>query len=132
MTFFGSSANDACFNAWLTDSTDNTNRGATEGVNAMMPLLSILAVFGGFMGFDLALAESWSTIFAVIGVAVIIIGIVGIFIIHDPAVKVEENGKYFSNIIYGFRPSVIKENKLLYLCLIAFAIFGIVIQMFMP
>ena len=26
MTFFGSSANDACFNAWLTDSTDETNR----------------------------------------------------------------------------------------------------------
>ncbi len=132
MTFFGSSANDACFNAWLTDSTDSTNRGAAEGVNAMMPLLSILAVFGGFMGFDLALKESWSTIFAIIGVAVIVIGVLGIFIIHDPAVKVEENGKYFSNIIYGFRPSVIKENKLLYLCLIAFAIFGIAIQIFMP
>ena len=27
MTFFGSSANDAAFNAWLTDSTDETNRG---------------------------------------------------------------------------------------------------------
>ena len=27
MTFFGSSANDAAFNAWLTDSTDDTNRG---------------------------------------------------------------------------------------------------------
>ena len=28
MTFFGSTANDAAFNAWLTDSTDATNRGA--------------------------------------------------------------------------------------------------------
>lgn len=27
MTFFGSAANDACFNAWLTDSTNETNRG---------------------------------------------------------------------------------------------------------
>ena len=35
MTFFGSTANDACFNAWLTDSTDDTNRGAAEGINAM-------------------------------------------------------------------------------------------------
>ena len=26
MTFFGSSANDACFNAWLTDSSDDSNR----------------------------------------------------------------------------------------------------------
>ena len=30
MTFFGSSANDAAFNAWLTDSTDSSNRGAAE------------------------------------------------------------------------------------------------------
>ena len=49
MTFFGSSANDAAFNAWLTDSTDETNRGSAEGINAMMPLVAILVVFGGFM-----------------------------------------------------------------------------------
>ena len=41
MTFFGSSANDACFNAWLTDISDDTNRGSVEGVNAMMPLVEI-------------------------------------------------------------------------------------------
>ncbi len=49
MTFFGSTANDACFNAWLTDSTDETNRGKAEGLNAMMPLVAILVVFGGTM-----------------------------------------------------------------------------------
>jgi len=42
MTFFGSAANDACFNAWLTDITDDTNRGRVEGVNSSMPLLSML------------------------------------------------------------------------------------------
>lgn len=44
MTFFGSSANDACFNAWITDCADDTNRGAVEGINSMMPLLAIWAV----------------------------------------------------------------------------------------
>ncbi|MBR5738709.1 MAG: MFS transporter, partial [Lachnospiraceae bacterium] len=53
MTFFGSSANDAAYNAWLTDQTDETNRGKAEGINSMMPLIAILVVFGGFMGFDL-------------------------------------------------------------------------------
>ena len=38
MTFFGSSANDACFNAWLTDVTEESNRGSVEGINAMMAL----------------------------------------------------------------------------------------------
>ena len=71
MTFFGSSANDAAFNAWVTDSTDHTNRGAVEGINSMMPLVSILVVFGGFMGFDLNKSESWTWIFAIIGAVVI-------------------------------------------------------------
>ena len=132
MTFFGSSANDACFNAWLTDSTDHTNRGAAEGINAMMPLVAILAVFGGFMGFDLNQASSWTTIFLIIGGAVILIGVLGLFLIKDTAVKIPENGRYFANIIYGFRPSVMKQNKVLYATLIAFAVFGISIQIFMP
>ncbi len=132
MTFFGSSANDAAFNAWLTDMTDNTNRGKAEGINAMMPLVAILAVFGGFMSFDLAKSESWTTIFAIIGGVVIVIGILGFFIIESNEQKSVENSSYFKNIFYGFRPSVVKANIPLYLYLIAFAIFGISIQIFMP
>ena len=77
MTFFGSAANDACFNAWVTDSTDETNRGAAEGINSMMPLVAILVVFGGFMSFDLNKAESWTTIFTMIGGVVFLLGVLG-------------------------------------------------------
>ena len=132
MTFFGSSANDACFNAWLTDMTDETNRGAAEGINAMMPLLAILVVFGGFMGFDLNLSESWVTIFTLIGIVVIAIGVLGIFLIQEPKVKTDENQNYFANILYGFRPGVIAANKPLYATLLAVAVFNISIQIFMP
>lgn len=132
MTFFGSSANDACFNAWLTDVTTSENRGSAEGINSMMPLMAILVVFGGFMGFSLEKPEEWTVIFAIIGVVVIAIGIVGFFIIEEPKIKSEENNSYFKNIFYGFRPSVIKQNKMLYIYLICFAVFGISIQIFMP
>ena len=132
MTFFGSSANDACFNAWLTDVTDSSNRGKAEGINSMMPLVAILCVFGGFMSFDLSRSESWTLIFIIIGVAVVIIGAIGFFIIDDPKIETRENKSYFKNIIYGFRPSVIKKNPTLYVLFIAFAIFGISIQIFMP
>ena len=132
MTFFGSSANDACFNAWLTDSTDQRNRGAAEGVNAMMPLIAILAVFGGFMGFDLDQASSWVTIYTVIGLAVIGIGVLGFFLIEEPKIDVSENRSWLRNLCYGFRPSVVRENGDLYRALIAFAVFGISIQIFMP
>ena len=132
MTFFGSSANDACFNAWLTDVTDDKNRGKAEGINSMMPLVAILCVFGGFMSFDLARQESWTIIFIIIGASVIAIGIVGFFLINDPEIKTDGNKSYFKNILYGFRPSVIRKSPTLYLLLIAFAIFGISIQIFMP
>ena len=132
MTFFGSSANDACFNAWLTDVSDDTNRGRIEGINAMMPLVSVLVVFGGFMSFDLNLAESWVTIFHIIGVAVIGIGISGFWLIEDVPVRTEGNQNYFANIFYGFRPTVVRENKQLYRTLAAVAAFNISIQIFMP
>jgi len=132
MTFFGSSANDACFNAWLTDATDETNRGTAEGINAMMPLMAILVVFGSFMGFDQNLQSSWTWIFGIIGTVVVALGIAGFFLIEDTAVKTEENSRYFANIFYGFRPRVIRDNKRLYLSLAAFAVFNIAIQIFMP
>ena len=132
MTFFGSSANDACFNAWLTDSTDETNRGAVEGINAMMPLIAILVVFGGFMGLDQNLQGTWTIIFGVIGTVVLALGIAGFFLIEDKAVKSAENANYFANIFYGFRPSVVRSNKVLYVSLMGFALFNIAIQIFMP
>ena len=132
MTFFGSSANDACFNAWLTDMTDETNRGAAEGINSMMPLMAILVVFGGFMGFDLDKSESWVAIFNIIGIVVIVIGILGIFLIREPEIRTDENQNYFANILYGFRPSVIGANRTLYATFLAVAAFNIAIQIFMP
>ena len=132
MTFFGSSANDACFNAWLTDVSDDSDRGKIEGINAMMPLVSILVVFGGFMSFNLDLAESWVTIFNIIGVVMILIGVSGFWLIQDVPMQTGENQNYFGNIFYGFRPSVVKGNRSLYLTLICVAVFNISIQIFMP
>ena len=131
MTFFGSTANDAAFNAWVTDSTNPSNRGSVEGINAMMPLVAILVVFGGFMFFDLEKSSSWTAIFIIIGVVVFIIGLLGIFLIRDPDIKPSETG-YWSNIFYGFKPSTVKQNKGLYISLVAFVIFNISIQVFMP
>ena len=132
MTFFGSSANDACFNAWLTDCTDETNRGAVEGINSMMPLLAILAVFGGFMGFDLTKSESWTAIFLIIGAVVTALGIAGFWLIDEPKLDTRGNESYFKNLFYGFRLGVVKENPGFYLALAAYAVFGIAIQIFMP
>ena len=132
MTFFGSSANDAAYNAWLTDMTDSTNRGRAEGINSMMPLIAILVVFGGFMGFDLDRAESWTAIYLIIGAIVLLIGFLGFFIVDEAPARQRGELVYFATILYGFRPSVIRKHGELYVTLIGFIIFGISIQVFMP
>ena len=45
MTFFGSSANDAAYNAWLTDNTDSTNRGAADIIGGVVFLVGIAGFF---------------------------------------------------------------------------------------
>ena len=119
MTFFGSAANDAAYNAWLTDKGDDSNRGKIEGFNSMMPLVAILVVFGGFMGFNLDLASSWSWIFAIIGGVVIVLGALGIFLIEEaPTGKLQtgnaeskERVTYLENVLYSFRIRTFKDNK---------------------
>ncbi len=132
MTFFGSSANDACFNAWLTDSTDETNRGKAEGINAMMPLVAILVVFGGTMWAKKDNSTHWTILFLLIGGIVLCAGILGFFLIDEPETIEKQTEGYWSTLLYGFRPRVIRENVALYLSLLAFTIFGISIQVYMP
>ena len=132
MTFFGSAANDAAFNAWLTDSTDETNRGAAEGINSMMPMLAILVVFGGAMFLDAADPNYWNIIFGVIGTVVFLLGLLGFCLIEEPKVDTSANTRYFANLCYGFRPSVARTHPRLYITLAAYAVFGISIQIFMP
>lgn len=132
MTFFGSTANDAAYNAWLTDRGDKTNRGKIEGFNSMMPLVSILIVFGGFMSFNLDEHSAWVTIYYIIGIATTIIGILGFFLIEDAKDLTKSTNNFGQTLIASFRPKTIKENYVLYIILGLFAIFGISIQVFMP
>ena len=135
MTFLGSTANDAAYNAWLTDVGDETNRGKIEGVNAMMPLIGILVVFGGFMGLNLDEPQSWTTIYFVIGVVVLLLGALGFFLIDEVPVRSDEpqeNTSFFHNLTYSFRISTLRENRFLYAIIGVFALFGISIQVFMP
>ena len=132
MTFFGSTANDAAYNAWLTDRGDETNRGRIEGVNSMMPLISILVVFGSFLSFDLNRMASWRVIYYIIGAATVLIGVLGFFLIEEAPGLQPDRAPLVKTLSYSFRPSTVRQNPWLYLVLAAFALFGISIQIFMP
>ena len=129
MTLFGSTANDACFNAWVTDNTKSSFRGTVEGVLAILPLIAMLIVAGGF-GILVGLLGGYSTVFLLLGIVISACGIAGLFIIKDSD-ELEKNGT-LKDIFYGFRPTVIKSNKSLYAALLIVVVYGIATQIFMP
>jgi len=133
MTFFGSTANDACFNAYVTDNTNSSNRGKVESVLSVLPLVAMIAVVvvGGIIvpgGSD----SRWDIFFYVFGGITVASGIALLFIIPKDNIEPNKEQKYLENLIYGFRPKVVKDNKLLYIALIAFLAFNIGIQVYMP
>ena len=137
MTFFGSLANDSAFNAWVTDITDDTNRGRVEGVNSSMPLLSMLAVFGGAMflmivGPDGSVTYNYPLFFTIIGAIVLAIGLISAVLMKDSHPEPRRDEGYLTELIYGFRPSSMRASRLLYLVLLAYCVFAIAMQVIMP
>ena len=130
MTFFGSSANDAAFNAWVTDVTSEKNRGRVETVLAIMPMVAMLLVFGLLDG--LTQAGEWSKFFLIIGGLTLAGGALGKLLIREPENLTKSEGNYAASILYGLRPSVIFANPELYLSLLALAIFCASQQVYMP
>ena len=128
MTAFGSTANDAAFNAWVTDNTETEYRGKVEGILSILPLVALLIVAGGFG--ILTNLVGYQTLFLVLGILITLCGVAGKFFVKDSP-KLVAKGE-FKDMFYGFKPSVIKENKPLYVTLLMVGIYGIACQIFMP
>ena len=129
MTLFGSTANDAAFNAWVTDNTRPAYRGSVEGILSILPLISMLIVAGGF-GILKDLLGGYRNLFLILGALISIVGVVGLFKVRDGE-TLEKSGD-FSDILYGFKPSVIKSNVPFYITLLIVLVTGIAAQIFMP
>lgn len=128
MTVFGSTANDAAFNAWVTDNTREEYRGKVEGVLSILPLSAMLIVAGGF-GILVSMI-GYQALFFGLGAVIAVCGAIGVFTVKDSPL-LERKGT-IKDIIYGFKPSVIKGNPTLYLTLVITGVYGVACQIFMP
>ena len=134
MSFFGSGANDAAFNAWVTESTAHSNRGRVEGVLAILPLLSMLVIFGLLDG--LTQQGHWKLFFGIIGAVTALIGVaIGVaawFMVRDSPAMAVSGDSYLLSIIHGLGPSVLRANPRLYWALTAWLVVGTCTQVFLP
>ena len=88
----------------------------------------MLIVAGGFG--MLVEALGYRALFLILGIVITLCGVLGVFIIKDSP-TLEKNGR-MRDIIYGFKPSVVKGNAPFYITLCIILIYGIACQIFMP
>ena len=115
---------------WITDITSPSNRAKTESLLALLPVIAMVAVTAAFGA--LSVKYGYPACFIGLGLIVTICGIVGIFSIKDSRNGVKSTNSFIECLTYGFKPSVIKSNKSLYISLVCMGIFSIASQIFFP
>ena len=130
MTFMGSTSNDSAFNAWVTDVTTPEIRTTTETVLSVMPIAAMGAVMAAGA---LVTKIGYPVFFFGLGGFVSLCGILGLFTIRESrSGTVNKNTHYWADLVYGFRPSVIRQNSRLYLALATLCIYSTAFQVFFP
>ncbi len=147
MTFFGSTGNDACFNAMVTEQTNEKNRPFVETILSILPLIAMVLMMGiglllGVPGtkaetesaaeYAYRIAPSWLYFFLICGALTTLAGILSFFILPKDIKQSQAPTGFFKNLIYGFTPTSIKENKRFYIALLSFLFFNIAVDSFMP
>jgi MFS family permease len=131
MTFFGSSANDSVFHAYVADITTIDNRGKVMGVLEILTWVAMLVVYGG-AGFAIEYL-GYYTFFYIVGGLVLVLGLISGLALREPEKPANApEGTYFSQIAGTFRWAVLRANENLLLLFISITLWGIAQQVFFP
>ncbi len=130
MSFFGATANDAAFSAYITDITTVTNRGRVSGVLEIVRWVAFLIVYGG-AGILIDLI-GYSMFFYIIGGVVFIVGLVTMPLIKEGPLPEKETTGYWQQIASTFKMENLRGNRAIFLVLIAITLFATSIQIFFP
>jgi len=132
MTFCGSTANDAAFNAWVTDVTDPTNRGKVNSILSTLPVFAVVIIFLGLGSLYSAENENNALFFLILGLIPMLSGVLALGVFRDAprSARTSEEESLLSETFYGFRLSVMRANPMLYVTLIAACVVGIAQQTF--
>jgi MFS family permease len=130
MTFFGSGANDANFNAFATDVTTINNRGKVLGVLQILTWVSMLFVYGA-SGLIIE-AFNYEVYFFIIGALVFVLGIAGALLIKEEKPAGPPSGTYWSQIADTFQWKKLAKQRDLLLVLLGIMLWGIAQQIWFP
>jgi MFS family permease len=130
MTFFGSTANDASLNAYITDVTTDENRGRVIGVVEILTWVAILIVYGGAgMIID---QLGYYAFFYLIGGAVLVLGLIGSFLVKEELLPEKTKISYWKQIADSFRWKNLVANRNFFLVLMGISLWAIAQNVFFP
>lgn len=130
MTFFGAAANDAAFQAYITDITSVSNRGRVTGVLQIAGYLALLLVFGGApLMID---ALGFPVFFTLIGGIVLLAGLLSTALVNEKPVDQPPTGTYWGQIAALFKLETWKSNRSLSFVLLSVIIFTTGQNVFYP
>ena len=132
MSFFGSMANDAGYNAWYADMMDDSNSGQIGAVAATLPVIGTLVgtLVGGMFVTGLATEANpqagYIIFFSVAGGVTVLVGIASFFLLKDaPTLKPVKDGGFWHQFGSTFNFRRFAANRELALVFLTLCIFFI-------
>ncbi len=130
MTFFGSTANDASLNAYITDVTTTENRGRVMGVVEILTWVAIMIVYGG-AGLIIQMLGYYA-FFYIIGGTVFVLGLIGSLFIHEEPISKKPSGTYWGQIADSLRWKNLVANRNFFLVLMGISLWAVAQNVFFP
>jgi len=132
MTFFGSTANDAAFNAWTADIATSDKRGRVEGVlNMSLFIAQIVAMVAAGILID---SVGYFTFFYVLGGIVVVVGLIAGSLLQDAHLPEtdEHRRSFWAEFADLFDINTLKQNRELFILLLFIMISSIGMEVSFP
>ncbi len=132
MTFFGSTANDAAFNAWTADIAITSQRGRVEGVlNLSVFIAQIVALVAAGVLID---SLGYFTFFYALGGIVIVVGFIAGSLLRDaqPPQQEQLRRSFWSEFAALFNLDTLRQNRQLFILLLFIMITSIGMEVSFP
>lgn len=131
MTFFGSTANDAAFNAWTADVATSDTRGRVEGaLNLSLFIAQIIAMVAAGILID---SLGYFTFFYLLGGIVTVTGLIAGSLLRDADAPLDKPTRSFwSEFTDPFNLDTLRDNRKLFILLLFIMVSSIGMQVSLP
>ncbi len=131
MTFFGSTANDAAFNAWTADIATSDTRGRVEGVlNLSLFIAQIIAMVAAGILID---SLGYFTFFYLLGGIVTVTGLIAGSLLHDAGAPLDPPARSFwAEFGDLFNLDTLRNNRKLFILLLFIMVSSIGMEVSFP